>query len=403
MPVPRSGKDDAAVEDRDDHFELYDLRVDVICPEGAPIYCGAKARRSFRAARRDADPAGKVRVSRSIPSPPCCLCSPPSSARRTRQRLDDERRRDRLSRSELRQPHADQPDRDPPVQPRGHHRRAIAGALMETAEPRPGYVHLARDPRQLAARRRTRRDRSKAAARDAMQAAFDAGITTFDCADIYTGVEALIGAFRARLADMRGAAAAQALKVHTKLVPDLDRLGDLRRRDLEAIVDQSLRRLGVERLDVVQFHWWDYAVPGVLDAMAWLAEIAPRRQDLLRWRDQLRRSPHPRDPRRGRAAYVDANAIFAARRASRSMGSSISASRGTLQLFCYGTVAGAAFSATAGSASVSPRGRSRTVPWSNTSSSSTSSAAGRCSRTCSRPAARSPTAMEPTSPASPVA
>ena len=29
-------------EGRDDHFELFDLRVDVICPEGAPIYCGAK-------------------------------------------------------------------------------------------------------------------------------------------------------------------------------------------------------------------------------------------------------------------------------------------------------------------------------------------------------------------------
>ena len=26
----------------DDSFTLYDLRVDVICPEGAPIYCGAK-------------------------------------------------------------------------------------------------------------------------------------------------------------------------------------------------------------------------------------------------------------------------------------------------------------------------------------------------------------------------
>lgn len=26
----------------DDTFTLYDLRVDVICPEGAPIYCGAK-------------------------------------------------------------------------------------------------------------------------------------------------------------------------------------------------------------------------------------------------------------------------------------------------------------------------------------------------------------------------
>lgn len=27
----------------DDHFELYDLRVDMICPEGAPIFCGARS------------------------------------------------------------------------------------------------------------------------------------------------------------------------------------------------------------------------------------------------------------------------------------------------------------------------------------------------------------------------
>jgi uncharacterized repeat protein (TIGR04076 family) len=29
-------------ERRDDSFELYDLRVEVVAPEGAPIYCGAK-------------------------------------------------------------------------------------------------------------------------------------------------------------------------------------------------------------------------------------------------------------------------------------------------------------------------------------------------------------------------
>ena len=36
-------KDNAVVgELADDGFELYDLRVEVICPEGAPIHCGAK-------------------------------------------------------------------------------------------------------------------------------------------------------------------------------------------------------------------------------------------------------------------------------------------------------------------------------------------------------------------------
>ena len=40
-----------------------------------------------------------------------------------------------------------------------------------------------------------------------MAAFVDAGVTTFDCADIYTGVEELLGRFRRRLHDERGSAA----------------------------------------------------------------------------------------------------------------------------------------------------------------------------------------------------
>ncbi|MET0599892.1 MAG: TIGR04076 family protein [Mesorhizobium sp.] len=29
-------------DERDDSFELYDLRVEVVAPEGGPIYCGAR-------------------------------------------------------------------------------------------------------------------------------------------------------------------------------------------------------------------------------------------------------------------------------------------------------------------------------------------------------------------------
>ncbi|WP_048647254.1 aldo/keto reductase [Nitratireductor soli] len=106
-----------------------------------------------------------------------------------------------------------------------------------------------------------------------MVAFADAGITTFDCADIYTGVEELIGRFRKRYADLRGAAALAAVKVHTKCVPDLNLLPRLTRANVAGIVDESLRRLGQERLDLVQFHWWDYAVPGWLEAAHWLDEL----------------------------------------------------------------------------------------------------------------------------------
>ena len=153
-------------------------------------------------------------------------------------------------------------------------------SAIETAELRPGYAisRVIRGGWQLAGGHGAV---DRATAVDDLVAAFDAGITTYDCADIYTGVEELYGAFRARLAATRGLDAARALKVHTKLVPDLDVLATVTKGYLAGIVDQSLRRLGVERLDLVQFHWWDYEVPGALQAMAWLDEI--RREGKVRF------------------------------------------------------------------------------------------------------------------------
>ena len=84
----------------------------------------------------------------------------------------------------------------------------------------------------------------------------EAGITTFDCADIYTGVEQLIGTFRRDYPTL-----APLVQVHTKFVPDLSDLRSLDRRYVENIIDRSLQRLGMERLDLVQFHWWDFNVP----------------------------------------------------------------------------------------------------------------------------------------------
>lgn len=90
-----------------------------------------------------------------------------------------------------------------------------------------------------------------------MEAFLDAGITTFDCADIYVGVEEMIGEFIADLRHRRGAEVADRVRVHTKLVPDLTRLEDIKPDEIEAIVDRSLQRLQIERLHLVQFFWWD--------------------------------------------------------------------------------------------------------------------------------------------------
>ncbi len=114
---------------------------------------------------------------------------------------------------------------------------------------------------------------------DDLLAAFDGGIFTFDCADIYTGVEALVGNFRKQLIDRRGAEAGRYLKVHTKLVPDLEALPRLKKAHVRAIAERSLRNLRQERLDLVQLHWWDYAAGDFIDAFGWLDDL--RREGLI--------------------------------------------------------------------------------------------------------------------------
>jgi aryl-alcohol dehydrogenase-like predicted oxidoreductase len=120
-----------------------------------------------------------------------------------------------------------------------------------------------------------------ATAIDDLITAYDAGITTFDCADIYTGVEELYGAFRTRLIETRGRDSVAKLRVHTKLVPDLAILHTVTKRDIAAIVDQSRARLKLDCLDLVQFHWWDYDAPRWLEAMSWLDAL--RREGKLRF------------------------------------------------------------------------------------------------------------------------
>lgn len=101
----------------------------------------------------------------------------------------------------------------------------------------------------------------------------ESGITTFDCADIYTGVEKLIGDFLRREKDAFTSGNLPPVQVHTKFVPDLDQLKYVDRRHTEKIIDRSLRRLNVERLDMVQMHWWDYSVDGYVAAAGFLKDL----------------------------------------------------------------------------------------------------------------------------------
>jgi aryl-alcohol dehydrogenase-like predicted oxidoreductase len=113
----------------------------------------------------------------------------------------------------------------------------------------------------------------RAAAVDDLAAFCEVGIVTFDCADIYTGVEELIGEFRKQYVDGHGRDALSYVRVHTKLVPDLELLPRIKRSDVRAIIDRSLMRLKMERLDLVQVHWWDYEIPGMIETALWLDDL----------------------------------------------------------------------------------------------------------------------------------
>jgi len=96
--------------------------------------------------------------------------------------------------------------------------------------------------------------------------AIECGFTTFDCGDIYLGVEELLGkAIKAH--------PSRKLRIHTKFVPDLDRLEQIDRTYVEHIIDRSLKRLQVDCIDLVQFHWWDWDVKNYLFVMEILSEL----------------------------------------------------------------------------------------------------------------------------------
>ena len=98
----------------------------------------------------------------------------------------------------------------------------------------------------------------------------DAGFTTWDLADHYGPAEDFIGEFRRQLADSRGEDALSSIQAFTKWVP---RPGPMTRQIVENNIDISLRRMGVETLDLLQFHWWDYHDARYLDALSHLAEL----------------------------------------------------------------------------------------------------------------------------------
>ncbi len=105
-------------------------------------------------------------------------------------------------------------------------------------------------------------DRAAQALADYAAEGFDA----FDMADHYGSAELITGRFLSRHAKPGARAFTKWCPEPGPMTPEVVRQG----------VDERLQRLGVARVDLLQFHWWDYRHPGYLDA---LAELARQREE----------------------------------------------------------------------------------------------------------------------------
>ena len=92
----------------------------------------------------------------------------------------------------------------------------------------------------------------------------EAGLTTFDMADHYGSAEEIAGAFAT------SHAGGDKAEILTKWVPEP---GDSSKENARRAVERALERLGSDRLDLLQYHAWNYADPRYLDDLFHLQEL----------------------------------------------------------------------------------------------------------------------------------
>lgn len=90
----------------------------------------------------------------------------------------------------------------------------------------------------------------------------DAGFTTWDLADIYGPAESFIGEFRKRVGGT--------FEALTKFVPNP---GPMSKSIATYYIEQSMKKMNTDCLDMVQFHWWDYNDTSYVDAMHHLSKM----------------------------------------------------------------------------------------------------------------------------------
>ena len=98
----------------------------------------------------------------------------------------------------------------------------------------------------------------------------NSGFTTWDLADIYGPAELFIGKFRKALEKLKGKEELKNSQALTKFVPNP---GTMSKNIVTHHINNSLKRMDTDCLDLVQFHWWDYNDPNYIDALIHLSEL----------------------------------------------------------------------------------------------------------------------------------
>ena len=127
----------------------------------------------------------------------------------------------------------------------------------------------------------------EAGSREIIKQALDAGINFFDTANVYSAgsSEEITGRALADMADRDEIVLAT--KVHGQMRPGPNG-GGLSRKAIMAEIDNSLKRLGTDYVDLYQIHRWDYETP--------IEETLEALNDVVR---------------AGKARYIGASSMFA--------------------------------------------------------------------------------------------
>ena len=88
------------------------------------------------------------------------------------------------------------------------------------------------------------------------------GFTTWDLADIYGPAESLIGDFNKK--------SEYNFQAFTKFVPNP---GPMSNSIVTYYIEESLKKMNVKCIDLLQFHWWDYQDSSYLDALQHLSKL----------------------------------------------------------------------------------------------------------------------------------